>query len=163
MSIQLPGELARLLQELGYAWPESDESQLIDLGQDWLRLASVIGELHEDITITARQVSGDNTAQAVDAFLRQWQAADGGSATLARGNGGAIAVGGGLTICAGVVLALKVNVLIQLTLLAAQIIQAIATAAPTLGASLLEIPVFKQLTNVAIDFLVGQATEAVLG
>ncbi|MEU4561123.1 hypothetical protein AB0F72_22300 [Actinoplanes sp. NPDC023936] len=163
MSIQLPGELSALLQELGYSWPESDESQLLDLGQEWLRLANVIDELHEDVVAAARQVANGNTARAVDAFLTQWQAEDSGAAALTRGSAGAIAIGGGLTVCAGVVLALKINVLVQLTLLAAQIIQAIATAVPTAGASLLEIPIFKQLTNTAIDFLVSQATEVILG
>jgi len=163
VSIRLPGELAGLLNDLGYAWPETDEEQLIDLGQDWLRLAAIIGELQEDIAATARQVVNDNTARSIDGFLALWQAEDGSAAALARGNIGAIAVGGGLTVCAGVVLALKVNVLIQLTVLAAAIVQAIATAAPTAGVSLLEIPVVKQLTGVAINFLVDQATEAVLG
>ncbi|BBH70839.1 hypothetical protein ACTI_75240 [Actinoplanes sp. OR16] len=163
MSIRLPGELAGLLNELGYSWPESDEDQLIDAGRDWLRLAGVISELQEDIAATARQVVGDNTAQSIDAFLTQWQADDGSAATLARGDAGAIAVGGGLTVCAGVVLALKINVLVQLTVLAASIIQAIVTAVPTAGASLLEIPVVKQLTGVAINFLIEQATDAVLG
>ncbi|WP_328470039.1 hypothetical protein OHA21_03470 [Actinoplanes sp. NBC_00393] len=163
MSIQLPGELAKLLNELGYSWPESDEDQLMSLGQEWTRLATLIDDLHQDATAIARQVANDHTAKSIEAFLNSWQADDSGAAVLARGSAGATAVAGGLTVCAGVVLALKINVIVQLTLLAAQIIQAIATAAPTLGASLLEIPVFKQLTNVAINFLVNQATEAVLG
>lgn len=67
-------------------------------------------------------------------------------------------------ICAGIVLALKVNVIVQLTLLAIQIAQAIATAAVTFGASLLEIPIFKKIiTGVIIDQLLNYATEAVLG
>src|SRR5688572_29231731 len=142
MSIQLPGELTGLLNELGYSWPESDEEQMMSLGQDWLRFASALEDLHAEVTSVARQVAGDHTAQAVDAFLVTWNAEDGGAATLGRGSGGAGAIGSGLTICAGVVLALKINVLVQLTVLAAQIIQAIATAGPTFGVSLLEIPVF---------------------
>lgn len=80
-----------------------------------------------------------------------------------RGAGSARAVGAALLVCAMAVLALKINVIVQLTLLAIAIVQAIATAGPTLGASLLEIPIFKKLIDVAIDFLIGQALEIVLG
>ena len=163
MSIQLPGELSALLDELGYSWPETDEDQLMSLGQEWLHLAGLINDLHQDVSAVARRIANDHTSQSIEAFLASWQAEDSGAATLARGGTGAIAIGGTLTVCAGVVLALKINVIVQLTLLAAQIIQAIATAVPTLGASLLEIPVFKQLTSAAVNFLVDRATEAVLG
>jgi hypothetical protein len=52
---------------------------------------------------------------------------------------------------------------VQLTLLAIQIAQAVATAAVTFGASLLEIPIFKLITGALIDQLLNMATEAVLG
>jgi hypothetical protein len=61
------------------------------------------------------------------------------------------------------VLALKINVIVQLTILLIEIIQAIATAAPTFGASLLEIPVFKKITDMAINLIISQAMEAILG
>ncbi|WP_433650306.1 hypothetical protein ACQP2C_28230 [Micromonospora zamorensis] len=72
-------------------------------------------------------------------------------------------IGAGLMVCAGIVLALKINVIVQLTLLAIQIAQAVATAAVTFGASLLEIPIFKLITGALIDQLLNMATEAVLG
>ncbi|MEV6304808.1 hypothetical protein AB0M02_35725 [Actinoplanes sp. NPDC051861] len=163
MSLRLPGELVTLLNELGYAWPESDEEHLISLGRQWLDFANLIEDIRLDATVAARQMADDHTARAINEFLEAWQADDSGAAALTRGNAGAIAVGGGLTLCAGVVLAMKINVIVQLTLLAAQIIQAIATAAPTLGASLLEVPIFKQLTQAAINVLIDEAMEAVIG
>lgn len=68
----------------------------------------------------------------------------------------------GLMIAAGVVLALKIQVIVQLILLAIQIAQAIATAAVTFGASLLEIPIFKTITGFIVDQLINMAIEAVL-
>ena len=59
--------------------------------------------------------------------------------------------------------ALKINVIVQLTLLLVEIIEAIATTEVTFGASLLEIPAFKKLTDIAINFLMSQAMEVVLG
>ena len=66
-------------------------------------------------------------------------------------------------VCAGVVLALKINVIVQLTILLIEIIQAIATSVPTCGASLLEIPAFKKLTDMLINFLISKAMEVLLG
>lgn len=65
--------------------------------------------------------------------------------------------GAGLMICAAIVLALKIAVIVQLTLLAIQIAQAIATAGPTFGASLLEIPVFQTLTRTIVGNLMQEA------
>jgi hypothetical protein len=66
-------------------------------------------------------------------------------------------------ICSGVVLALKINVVVQLTLLAIEIAQAITTAVATFGASLLEIPIFKSITGLILEQLLAFATEAILG
>ena len=65
-------------------------------------------------------------------------------------------------MCAGLVLTLKINVIIQLTILAAEIIEALATAPETFGGSLLEIPVFKKLTDMAINLLINEAMEVLL-
>jgi ABC-type lipoprotein release transport system permease subunit len=69
----------------------------------------------------------------------------------------------GLMIAAAVVLVLKIHVIVQLTMLAIEIAQAIATAGPTLGASPAEIPIFKELTGFVIDILIDQAIGALLG
>jgi hypothetical protein len=76
---------------------------------------------------------------------------------------GAQVVGLCLYLCAVVVLALKVTVIVQLTILLVEIIEAIATAPVTFGGSLLEIPVFKKICDLAINYLISKAMEAVLG
>ena len=53
--------------------------------------------------------------------------------------------------------ALKVAVIAQLVILAAEIAQALATAVPTFGASLAEIPIFQQLTRTIVGNLVQDA------
>lgn len=65
-------------------------------------------------------------------------------------------------VAAGLVLALKINVIVQLSILVIEIVQAIATAAVTFGASLAEIPIFKKLTDIAINLILSQAIEALL-
>lgn len=51
---------------------------------------------------------------------------------------------------------------VQLVMLACQIAQAIATAAVTFGASLLQLPIFKTITGIIVDQLIGMAIEMVL-
>lgn len=46
---------------------------------------------------------------------------------------------------------------------AIEIVQAIATAPETFGASLLEVPVFKKITDMAINFIINEAMEKILG
>jgi hypothetical protein len=99
----------------------------------------------------------------VEAFQQAWGRDNAGHAVLDRGQLGAQAIGGALMVCAAAVLALKINVIVQLSLLLVEIIEAIATAEVTFGASLLEIPVFKKLTDMAINFLINQAMAVVLG
>jgi hypothetical protein len=70
-------------------------------------------------------------------------------------------IGAGLMVCAGIVLALKINVIVQLVQLAIEIASAIAEAVATFGASLLEIPIFKEITSLIIDQLINMALEAI--
>ncbi|MEH1031275.1 hypothetical protein F4558_002494 [Micromonospora profundi] len=162
MGIQIPGELSGLLNELGYVWPESDEERLFELAQAWIAFGAEADAAATDATAAVALLAG-NDGSALEAFRGQWSDSDSAAAVLQDLGFGARAVGAALLVCALVVLALKINVIVQLTLLAISIAQAIATAAPTFGASLLEIPVFKKLVDIAIDFLIGQALEAILG
>jgi hypothetical protein len=163
VGIQLPGELADLLNELGYTWPKADEVKLFQLGQHWLEFGSTLQGITQDAGTSAAAVWTDNTGQAVEAFKSTWGKDDSPAAVLKDGVTGAQVIGACLFICAAVVLALKINVIVQLTILLVEIIQAIATAPETFGASLLEIPVFKKLADMAINFIINKAMEAILG
>ncbi|MGN9776403.1 hypothetical protein ACTMS0_11595 [Micromonospora sp. H33] len=163
MGIMLPGELAGLLNELGYTWPKSDETKLFELGQMWMEFAGSLQQAAAEGAAGAQRVLDGNHGDAIKAFRERWEADGSALAVLSDGATGAMMVGATLFVCALVVLALKINVIVQLVILLVQIIQAIATAAPTFGASLLEIPVFKKLTDMVLGLLVDQAVKAVLG
>ncbi|HEY9392172.1 MAG TPA: hypothetical protein VIR27_20665 [Mycobacteriales bacterium] len=163
MGIELPGELADLLNELGYIWPKVDEEKLVQLGQHWIDLGSTLRGTAQDANAVATAVWTDNTGQAIEAFRVGWGEQDSPMSVLRDSMVAAPVVGACLFVCAAVVLALKINVIIQLTILAIEIIQAIATAAVSFGASLLELPVFKKLADLAINFIITQAMEAILG
>ncbi|MFC9973747.1 hypothetical protein ACFVH6_22905 [Spirillospora sp. NPDC127200] len=164
MGLQLPGELVGLLGMLGYDWPEADEAKLFELGSTWMSFGGTVQGVVSEAAGAARQVTGSgNEGEDIEAFQRAWEEQDAPAAILGDAAMGAMAVGGAFFLCAMVVLFLKINVIVQLIMLAIQIAQAVATAVPTLGASLLQIPIFKMITGFIIDMLIDQAVNALLG
>lgn len=162
MGMQLPSELVSVLSVLGFTWPEADEEALFELGGVWTRFAGELRGHTGEATGEAQQVWATNTGATVGAFERAWQAADGPITNLDDAATTAELVGAGLMVCAGIVLALKINVIAQLVILAIEIAQAIATAVVTFGASLLEIPIFRMITKLLLDQLLNFALDQVL-
>lgn len=162
MGLTLPGELASLLSMLGYEWPRSDETALFQLAGEWTGMADQISSSVAQLESAARLVLENNRGASISAFAGEWTDKESAARNIADAADPARVIGIGLMMAAGVVLALKIQVIIQLTLLAIQIAQAIATAPATFGASLLEIPIFKMITGMIIDQLIGMAVSAVL-
>lgn len=163
MGLQLPGGLATLLQDLGYNWPMSDEEKLFNMGNSWLGFTSKLDQPVGDANAHATKVWTDHKGEGVQAFANSWNAKDAPHTNLLDGKTGGTIIGAGLMICSGIVLALKINVIVQLVQLAIEIFEAIATAPETFGVSLAEIPVFKEITSRLVNLCISLAMNAVLG
>ena len=163
MGLQIPSELANLLNELGYMWPKSDEVKIIELGRLWLDLGGTLERAAADTSAAHQAAIGGQAGAAIDSYLTRWQAERSGPSVLSQATGGAPVVGAALFISSGVVLALKITVIIQLTILLMEIIEAIATAPETFGGSLLEVPVFKKVADLGINFAINNAMRVILG
>ncbi|MEU5876580.1 hypothetical protein [Spirillospora sp. NPDC047279] len=163
MGLQLPGELISLLSMLGYTWPEADETKLFELGTTWTQFGGTLQSIAQDADTAAQQVWTGNKGEDFDAFREAWTGEDAAPQNIQTASISCMAMGVGLFIAAGVVLMLKINVIIQLIMLAIQIAQAIATAVVTFGASLAQIPIFKTIAGVIIDILIDQAIGVLLG
>jgi hypothetical protein len=155
--MEIPGELRSLLGLLGYNWPEADETALVEMGRAWMSFSDRLEAIVSDATSTASEVWSEHEGEAVAAFQDWWARQDSPAKTLLDGANAATLTGTGLMICGGIVLALKVAVIAQLAILAVEVAQAVATAAPTFGASLAEIPIFQQLTRRIVGNLVQDA------
>ncbi len=163
MGLMIPGQLATLLNDLGYMWPETDEQGLFEMGTSWASFGGGMRQPVQDAHAHAQQVWAANQGQAIDAFKQAWNHPSAPHSNLLDGATGAMGIGAGLMVCAGIVLALKINVIVQLASLALEIIEAIATAPVTFGGSLLEIPVFKEITGLLINLLINLALNAIMG
>jgi hypothetical protein len=158
----LPGELISLLGMLGYNWPEADEEKLFHLGSTWMDFSGTLQQAATDADNQAQKVCSGNSGGAIDAFKAFWSDRDAPSNNLADASTSCIVIGAGLMAAAAVVLALKINVIIQLTAIAIEIAQVIATAVPTFGASLAEIPIFKEIAGLIINMIIDQAINTLL-
>ena len=156
--MQLSGELRGLLDLLGYTWPASDEEKLFELGQAWIDFSADVSRFVEATVSSATGVLDGNEGRDIEAFREWWTGADSPLASLTSNVDASVVGGAGLVVCAAIVLALKIAVIVQLVILAFQIAQAIATAGPTFGASLLEIPVFQAISRTIVGNLVQEAT-----
>ncbi len=161
--LDLPDALVTLLSDLGYLWPDADEVRLMQLGQAWVGLQSKLEGFATDAQKAAERVWTHNKGDDIDAFKAAWAEAENALDTLQKDADGVPVVGAIILVCALVVLMLKIWVIVQLVLLAIAIAQAIATAAITFGASLLEIPVFKEIFGRIINLLISRALVILLG
>ncbi|MEU7803333.1 hypothetical protein AB0J14_17430 [Micromonospora arborensis] len=162
MGLTLPGELVSLLSMIGYDWPESDETALFQLAGEWTGMADRINGSVAQLESAARTVLDTNRGESFTAFAEEWNDGESAPRNIADATDPTNIIAIGLMAGAGIVLALKIQVIVQLILLAIQIAQAIATAVVTFGASLLEIPIFKMITGLIVDQLIGMAVDAVL-
>ncbi|MGC4744080.1 hypothetical protein ACLQ28_00215 [Micromonospora sp. DT201] len=162
MGLTLPGELVSLLSMIGYDWPESDETALFQLAGEWTGMADRINGSVAQLESAARTVLDTNRGESFTAFAEEWNDGESAARNIADATDPTNIIAIGLMAGAGIVLALKIQVIVQLILLAIQIAQAIATAVVTFGASLLEIPIFKMITGMIIDQLIGMAVDTVL-
>jgi hypothetical protein len=159
----LPGELERLLNDLGFNWPEIDEERLFELGQSWSAYGGHLEQISADAERAAQEVWSGNSGPAIEAFKARWEHEKSPAQILKKGATAGHTLGAILMVCGAVVLALKINVIVQLTILLMEIIEALATAGVTFGASLLEIPVFKEIQQMIINAIINEAINAILG
>jgi hypothetical protein len=162
VGIRLPGVLERLLNDLGYTWPEVDEDNLLRLGTAWTDFASTIAEHAGAADRHAQSVWATNQGPTIDAFRAAWQSGQEPLDNLKTAETASTAAGVGMMAAAAIVLALKINVIVQLVMLALEIFEALATAPETFGASLLEIPVFKEITGMIINAVINEAINALM-
>src|SRR5690606_15493626 len=126
-------ELGEILNILGFDWPMSNEDQLFAMGQEWMAVTGPIEEKLREAAETAQRTWSENVGESIDAFREWWEAEDSPAHALSEALTGANLAGAALMICAGIILALKIAVIVQLVILAVQIAAALAAAAATFG------------------------------
>jgi hypothetical protein len=160
--IQLPGEVRTFLQIIGFTYPAGDETKLLDLGQEWMSLADKIEQHVEEAKHTAEQAWNKNSSDMIEAFKSKWMGEGGPANRMGGGAIGSQILAAGTMVAAGIVLAMKINAIVQATLTLIEIAAALAAAAVTFGASTAIIPILKEMCKRLLDYLLQQAINKVL-
>ncbi|EXU86931.1 hypothetical protein [Streptomyces noursei] len=142
MSLTLPSEVSWVLNLLGYNWPGADEDALHECAQIWRNFAESVNQAQEQGSLAANQVVSANAGDAVEGFTKEWGAFGGGGAGGSTGDHylrdaaeAAEIIAVAFDAAAIAVLAGKIAVIVQLVMLAAEIIAAQAAAPFTFGTS----------------------------
>jgi hypothetical protein len=156
VTITLPHELTEPLSWIGLIWPEADEDQLTADGHAWIEYGSRLRAHAEQANAAARPLWTDNYGESIDAF-EQWWTGEGPGKHLESAATAVELIGGALIAMAGITVALKLGYIAQLTALAVEVGQAIATAFASFGATLAEVPGWIALTRMACRALLDKA------
>jgi uncharacterized protein YukE len=161
MALNIPSELAFVLNVLGFEWPQLDEDEIH-------RGAHIIRQFRDDIeglmdqadsTVNER-VSSAFTAQAANAHVAGWNdAREQNMGQLCEILDGAAT---GVDVFGHAVLALKLKVIAELVITAAQLAAAAAAAAATLGIGAAATPAIIFARKKVMDYVVGEAVAAVV-
>ncbi|MGH3351812.1 MAG: hypothetical protein ACRDPS_14185 [Nocardioides sp.] len=168
MGMTIPSELDYVLDLLGYEWPNVDEDAVHDAAQLVRGLESDMRETLDGLESRMLELEADVKSKSVSALVRAY--AENRTANLDQLLDALPEVADGIDIVADAIVALKVKVIAELTITAAQIAAAAATAVVTLGASVAAnaaiIAARKKAldiaTDIAMDELLGQVLSMVV-
>lgn len=139
MSLTLPSEVAWVLDLLGYNWPDADEGKLHECAQAWRNFAESVNQASSQGSSAANEVVSANSGEAIEGFSNEWGSFSGGGDSgdnyLRDAAAAAEVIALAFDAAALAVLAGKIAVIVQLVILAAEIIAAQAAAPFTLGLS----------------------------
>jgi hypothetical protein len=154
-------ELTEPLGWVGLDWPAADEELLFEAGQQWIAYGEQLAQIAQRADAVAGGVWSSSSGEAAEAFRAWWTEGEGPARRLAEDAAAALLIGAALVAFAVVTLALKINFVVQLVILAVEVAQAIATAFVTFGATMAEVPGFVAATRVICRQLIKQVVSHV--
>ncbi|WP_354643005.1 WXG100 family type VII secretion target [Kitasatospora camelliae] len=160
MGVVLPDELAWILDLIGVDWPNVDEDDYREMADAVRQFAEEIDQHRNDLHQAVEQMAGENAGAALDAFQAHWGKVNGTHIhQLAEG---CRLVGTVLDGVAVVITGAKVAAIVQLGILAAEVIAAQAAAPFTFGLSEAGAIGATQATRVIVRRLLKEAEEQIV-
>lgn len=162
MGMTIPGELDFVLDLLGYEWPNVNEDAVRDAAQLLRGLESDLRGTLDELEIRVNELGGGGAeAQSVNALIRAWT--ENRTANMDGLLDALPGVAAGIDIAADAVVGLKVKVIAELTITAAQIAAAAAAAVATAGLSVAGNAAIIAIRKKALDIATDMAVEEVIG
>lgn len=159
MSIVLPSELAWVLNMLGFNWPNIDEDQMRDGASQLRSLAGDLGDQHGGMASKISAMLENNSSEALREFGVLWSKLSGKH--LPDVIKGLDLLAGALDLGADVVVGMKTACIVQIGVLAGELLADQAAAAVTFGAAEAAIPEEVAGTDAILDEIVSQAEKQI--
>ncbi|HTJ72917.1 MAG TPA: hypothetical protein VL551_35595 [Actinospica sp.] len=160
MSIQLPSELTWCLNMLGIPWPDIDEDQLHNWATQVRTYANNTSDTHDAAHAKVKSLSATTHGESYDALRAGWEKAS--NTHMKEMVDGCHLFADALDAAADVVIVVKGAIIAALTVMAAQIAAAQASAAITGGASEATIPAVVQGTQTTVQSALNQLAQQVV-
>lgn len=161
MALTIPSELVFVLDMLGFEWPELDEDE-IHRGAHIIRQFSddIQGSMADVGTRVTSDVPNAMTARAADSYASAWD--DSSASNMSEFVEILDTAATGVDLAGDAVLALKLKVIAELVITAAQLAAATAAAFATAGLAAAAGPAIIFARKKVMDYVVGEMVAALL-
>ncbi|MFI6848750.1 WXG100 family type VII secretion target [Kitasatospora sp. NBC_00085] len=160
MAIELPGEVATLLEFIGIHWPSVNEDKVREFGEHVKEFAKGLEDLHTDSTATVHQLGGAYEGESYEALVAKWALmSDKHFNEVVQA---AHVVAKALDTAADVIIAMKMEALAELIVLAASFVAAQAAAVATLGLAEAGVIAIQQAARKLMSYLAHQLEDHII-
>ncbi|MFC5910988.1 WXG100 family type VII secretion target [Streptacidiphilus monticola] len=161
MAIELPGEVVSFLQFIGVNWPQVNEDKVRELGAHVREFADNIRSTHDEATATVQRIGQSYQGASYEALLAKWGSLSSSHMDELLNACGVVATA--LDAAADVIVAMKLECIAELAVLAATFVADQAAAVATLGlAEAAEVAIVEAAEKL-VDFLTQQLEQYVIG
>ncbi|MEV7119464.1 WXG100 family type VII secretion target [Kitasatospora griseola] len=169
MAIELPGEVVEFLSFIGINWPTVNEDKVREFGAHVREFAQNVESVHQQSTSAVQQLGQAYEGASYEALLAKWAALS--ESHLNELVQACHVVADALDIAADVIVAMKVETIGELVVLAAAFIADQAAAVATLGAAEAAVILIEEAAKRLINYLeqqleqyiIAQVVEAAIG
>lgn len=161
MAIELPGEVVSFLQFIGVNWPQVNEDKVREFAGHVREFAGKLEETHQDSTATVNKLADVYQGASYEALLAKWAQLSNGHMTELLEACHVTATA--LDVAADVIVAMKVETIAELAVLAATFVADQAAAVATLGLAEAAEVLVVEAAEKAVDFLVQQLEQYIIG
>lgn len=161
MAIELPGQVVTFLQFIGVNWPNVNEDKVREFASHVRDFAQKVDDTHKDSTATIKQLEDVYQGASYEVLLAKWsQMSDSHMTELVNA---CHTVASALDIAADTIVAMKLEAIAELTVLAITFVADQAAAVATLGAAEAAMALIVAAAEKLMDFLVLQLEQYIIG
>ena len=161
MAIELPGEVVSLLSFIGINWPTVNEDKVREFASHVREFAESVESAHRDSTATVHALGEAYEGASYEALLAKWsQVSDAHFDELVRA---CHVVATALDVAAGVIVAMKIETIAELVVLAVALVADQAAAVATFGLAEAAVIAIEEAGKRLVNALEQQLEQYVIG